>query len=129
MGFAVDHKRKKEICFGWSSTSLILTRAVFFLPFISSIRYSRAAGGDGGMSPGTSWKPFSISEDEYAALVDVVLKTTRTKIEPHVRWPWLPKAIDHSFDHIQDRLEWFEAVCAKHRDSWHARLKSGRQLK
>src|SRR5690349_5190456 len=31
-----------------------------------------SGGGDGGMSPSASWKPFSISEAEYATLVDSV---------------------------------------------------------
>src|SRR5258708_4282113 len=36
--------------------------------------YLRIGGGDGGMSPGTSWEPFELTEDEYISVLPLVLK-------------------------------------------------------
>jgi hypothetical protein len=76
----------------------------------------------GGMSPGTRWKPFTISADEYAALVEVVQRTPVSELKPHARYALLPLKFDHSFDDILDSIDWFKAVCKKHRDQWHAEL-------
>lgn len=93
-----------------------------FPPFhiVNQIFLSGCCGG--GMSPGTSCEPFSISEEEHAALVDAVFSTPRSEIAPHARYAWFPRQIDHSFDHIQDYVEWLTAVCEKHRDSFHQKL-------
>ncbi len=81
------------------------------------------------MSPGASWKPFSITEDEYTVLADAIVNTPKAELKPHSRYAMWPLTIDHSFDDIQDRMEWVAAVCAKHRDSWHARLRGVGLLK
>ena len=39
-----------------------------------------SGGGDGGMSPGASWKPFTVSEEDYARLVEEVRSTPVSEI-------------------------------------------------
>jgi hypothetical protein len=76
-------------------------------------------GGDGGMSPGASWKPFTVTQEEYGTLVQAVKDTPLSEIKPYARYAWLPMKFDSSFDHIADWVEWMAAICAKHRDGWH----------
>ncbi len=82
----------------------------------------------GGMSPGTRWKPFSISEAEYAALVDAVQQTPIAEIKQHARYAFVQMMFDHSLDSIPQRDAWFSACCSKHRDSWHERLRESGAL-
>jgi hypothetical protein len=81
-------------------------------------------GGDGGMSPGATWEPFTVSEEEYGALVHTVRTTPASAIQPHARYAWCQLTFDHSFDHIGDRFEWMRAVCNKHHNAWRAALKA-----
>lgn len=82
-----------------------------------------AGGGTtGGMSPGATWKPFTISREKYDELVVAVRNTPISKICSHARYAQVPMRVDPEFDHIQDRIEWLKAVCAKHRDRWHREL-------
>jgi hypothetical protein len=76
----------------------------------------------GGMSPGTSWEPFAISEEEYSALVKAVQETPLAEIKPHARYAFVAMQFDSSFDHIDERRDWFQAVCNKHRSAWHEEL-------
>ena len=80
-----------------------------------------SSGGDvGGMSPGASWEPFRISEEEYTALVDAVKHTPVSEIKNSARYASQPMKCDDEFSHIEDRVAWMRAACEKHRDSWHA---------
>jgi hypothetical protein len=82
-----------------------------------------SSGGDqGGMGSGTTWKPFTISIEEYAALVEAIKGTPLSEIASGVDFNFSPMKFDSLFDHIQDRTAWFAAVCAKHRESYHAEL-------
>jgi hypothetical protein len=81
-------------------------------------------GGDGGMSPGASWKPFTITQDEYADLAKAVKETPLVEIKPRARYAWVVLEVDASFDHLTDLADWAHAICEKHRDQWHARLRS-----
>jgi hypothetical protein len=76
------------------------------------------------MSPGASWEPFTLSDEEYAALVHAVKSTPASVIQPHPRYAWCQLTFDHSFDHIGDRFEWMRAVCNKHRDAWRTALRA-----
>ncbi|HEY6181605.1 MAG TPA: 1-(5-phosphoribosyl)-5-[(5-phosphoribosylamino)methylideneamino] imidazole-4-carboxamide isomerase [Terriglobales bacterium] len=76
----------------------------------------------GGMSPGTSWQPFTISKDEYDLLVEAVKNTPISEITPYARYALRPLKFDHTFDDIPERTAWFQAVCQKHRNEWHAEL-------
>jgi hypothetical protein len=85
-------------------------------------------GGDtGGMSPGATWAPFTITREEYDELIAAVADTPVCEIQPHARYAELPMKIDHDFDHIQDRFKWMKAVCARHRDHWHDELRRTQQ--
>ncbi len=52
------------------------------------------------MSHGTSWEPFTISEDEYAALVDAVQSTPISEIKPYARYAFVALKFDRSLDNI-----------------------------
>jgi hypothetical protein len=93
-----------------------------FPPFHIINQILSSGGGDGGMSPGASWKPFTISTDEYEELAEAVRHTPVSEIRPHARYAWLQMKFDVEFDHLTDRIEWMRAVCEKHRDAWHAEL-------
>jgi hypothetical protein len=57
-----------------------------FPPFqITNSIFSRG-GGDGGMSPGAIWSPFTITEEEYEELVEAVKKTSGQEISSKARY-------------------------------------------
>ena len=76
----------------------------------------------GGMSSGTLWEPFAISEEEYRLLAEAVQSTPISQIKPHARYAFVPMKFDHSFDHMEEWQDWFRAVCQKHRNAWHEEL-------
>jgi hypothetical protein len=84
--------------------------------------FSRGTAG-GGMSPGTKWEPFTLAEDEYAALAEAVKLTPVSEIKPHARYAFLPMKFDRRFDNISGWQAWFAAVCKEHREAWYADLR------
>jgi hypothetical protein len=84
--------------------------------------FSRGTAG-GGMGPGTKWKPFTLSESEYAVLVEAVKRTPVSEIKPHARYAFLQMKFDHKFDELPRLDVWFAAVCKEHRAAWHAELR------
>ena len=76
----------------------------------------------GGMSPGASWEPFTISLSEYESLTKGVQATPVAQIQPHARYAELQYIFDSRFDGILNRTEWVRAVCEEHRDEFHRRL-------
>ncbi len=84
--------------------------------------FSHGSAG-GGMSPGAEWEPFTISEAEYAALVEAVKGTPVDQIRPYARYAFVPFKFDASLDHLQTRMEWFKAACQKYLRQRHAELK------
>lgn len=97
-----------------------------FPPFHLLNQLLRRGGSQGGMSPGATWEPFSLSEHEYDALVAAVRAIPPKHLRQRARYAGHPFEFDPSFDHHQDYFEWVSAVCEKHRAAWHAKL---RQLK
>ena len=81
-------------------------------------------GGGGGMGPGASWKPFSISAEEYQQLITAIKTTPIETIQPYARYAWLRPQFDDSFDGLTDYISWMRAVCEKHRETWHAKLRA-----
>jgi hypothetical protein len=75
-------------------------------------------GGDGGMSPGASWKPFELSREEYDELVQAVKLLDPQSLGERARYTLVKFDFDSSFDHIDKWEHWVEAVCQKHRDSF-----------
>ena len=94
------------------------------LPPLHIINQIFKHGGDeGGMSPGATWNPFEISEEEYNKLVEDVFSTDLEEIAPFARYAEVKFKIDNSFDHIKDMFDWISATCEKHRADWHKELK------
>jgi len=81
----------------------------------------RAGGGDGGMSPGASWESFEVSEAEYDEILPRVLSPDRGALAGYARYADQQWQLDPAFDHYVDWFEWLSAVCAKHREAYHAR--------
>ena len=75
-----------------------------------------SGGGDGGMSPGASWRPFTIDQQQYDILLNQVLETPINKLKDKSRFSSVKLTRDDSLDHIQDRFDWLEAVCIKYRE-------------
>lgn len=94
-----------------------------FPPFHLLNQFLVTGGSQGGMGPGTTWDPFSVTETEFAELVEAIRSTPLAEIKPHARYVWLKPTFDPSFDHIELYLVWAAAVCRKHRDDWKAALK------
>jgi len=100
-------------------------------------------GSNGGMSPGATWEPFSLSEAEYRDLVDAVRSVPTEAVRDRARYARIQFIIDPEFDgdrasypvypgvkklrHVPPDLEeyvaWMSAVCARHRDRYHAELR------
>ena len=86
-----------------------------------------SGGGDGGMSPGASWIPFTIDRKQYDILINQVLETPTNSLEVKSRYNVVKFIRDNTFDHIQDQFQWLEAVCKKHGERY--RLESVRNQK
>jgi len=75
-------------------------------------------GGDSGMSPGASWKPFTITAGTYRELVAQISNFDPSNFDDSSEYFRMKFVLDTSFDHIQDRFEWTRVVCEKHRDTF-----------
>ncbi|HEY8026119.1 MAG TPA: hypothetical protein VIF60_16250 [Burkholderiaceae bacterium] len=81
----------------------------------------RFGGGDGGMSPGASWLPFQVSEEQYAGILPYILNAALAGFPKHVRYTLVIFIQDATFDHILDSREWGRAVSDKHRAAFFRR--------
>lgn len=81
-----------------------------------------SGGGDGGMSPGASWEPFEISQEEYYELVAVIKNQDPKTISNEARFTAIKFKFDTSFNAIEERFEWLSKVCEKHREANHRKL-------
>ncbi len=95
-----------------------------FPPFHIANQIFSSGGSDGGMSPGATWEPFTITIEEYNHLVVAVKNTPIAEISPYARFAHLAMKFDETFDHLTDRFEWMGEVCKKHRARFHEELKS-----
>jgi hypothetical protein len=77
-----------------------------------------SGGGDGGMSPGTSWEPFAISPEEYEELFRAVLTTPISQIAPYSRYASVGLKFDPEFDSTPTGSHGPEQCAPKHRDEW-----------
>ncbi len=75
-------------------------------------------GGDGGMSPGASWQPFSLSEKQYEDLLWEILHRSPDELEGKARYWRIPFIVDSSFDGYREKTAWSKAVCEKYRERW-----------
>ena len=76
------------------------------------------------MSPGAIWQPFEITEEEYDELKNAVLSIPPGDLKDFARYSDIQFEFDSEFDSIQDRIEWMVAMCNKHRESYHQKLKN-----
>jgi hypothetical protein len=78
----------------------------------------QGGGNNGGMGPGTSWRPFRIKEADYVELVQALLRldiAEARKTHPYVDFDRL--IVDEMLHHYPTHLEWVRAVVAKYRPS------------
>ena len=73
-------------------------------------------GGDGGMGPGASWQPFSLTEAEYQSLWQRIEATDPTTLA--ARYHQVKFRRDPAFEQVSDHLAWAHQVCSKHRDAF-----------
>ena len=81
-----------------------------------------SGGGDGGMSPGSSWKPFRISSGQYDRLVQQVRETPVILIKDKARFGQLKFIIDSSFDQYKEQSTWLNKVCERYRENYHREI-------
>ncbi len=82
-------------------------------------------GGDqGGMGPGATWIPFTLTSKQYNELIHEIENHSPTTFNEQVRFGYIQFARDPSLDYITDRFEWFQAACEKHRSNYHQKLTS-----
>jgi hypothetical protein len=79
-------------------------------------QYFADGGSQGGMSPGATWEPFEISETEYLELVEAITNLDPGLLGDTARYTEVKFRVELSLDHIQDRFDWIQAVCEKHRE-------------
>jgi hypothetical protein len=115
-----------------------------FPPFHLLNQFLLRGGYEGGMSPGATWEPFSLSPAEYRDLVEAVRAIPPDLLRDRPQGAHLPFTFDPEFDgppetypvraevkrwhrHVPPELKeyfaWRSAVCAKHREGWHAKWK------
>lgn len=73
-------------------------------------------GNSGGMGPGTSWKPFSLTESEYDELLKALLTldiNEARKNHPYIAFDSVKT--DESLHDIPTYLEWLRAKTVKYR--------------
>lgn len=85
------------------------------LPVINEIL--KSGGGDGGMSPGTSWEPFTITETEYKELVSCLLALDLNQMTQQMQVRFVPDEIieDQSFNTISTHAEWLINISKKYK--------------
>lgn len=104
-------------------------------------------GGDqGGMGPGTTWEPFSISLEEYRDFAEAVRTIRPEMLRGRARYADVQFIFDPEFDgdastypkypgfqklpfvppELKEYFEWMAAVCGKHRQRYHEALRDAR---
>jgi hypothetical protein len=87
-----------------------------FPPFHILNEILSEGGGDAGMSPGTSWKPFKLSKDEYTELWKLIEKTDLSSVKKNARFAEVKFKRDLELEYIKDRFEWMSQTCTKYRE-------------
>ena len=93
-----------------------------FPPFHLLNQFLALGSCGGGMSPGATWEPFSIGEQEYADLVEALKSTPLEEINSHARYAWFQPILDPTLDHIDVYMVWMIAVSQKHRERYRKEL-------
>jgi hypothetical protein len=100
-----------------------------FPPFHLLNQFLATGGSQGGMGPGATWEPFSITEQEYAGLVEAIQSTPLDEIKAHARYAWLKPILDPSLDHVELYLVWMLAAGQKHRARYQEAMRALREKK
>ena len=108
-----------------------LLRLVYDIPYFAACgvfppqhlanQWFSHGGGDAGMSPGASWKPFEITRSTYLELRAAVSKFDPADFEDSAEVFRMRFVFDDSFDYVGDRFEWAKLVCDKHRTDFFER--------
>ena len=71
-------------------------------------------GGDGGMSPGASWEPLTLTEAEYSELVEELLTLDTADAKKYARF--VPRELqeDLTLHHHTKFIHWLRAAKEKH---------------
>lgn len=72
-------------------------------------------GNNGGMGPGTTWRSFTITDDEYDELVGALLTADMLRIKqnhPYVRFESI--IVDYELREIKDYRSWLKASFDKY---------------
>jgi hypothetical protein len=76
----------------------------------------RGGGGNGGMSPGTAWKPFEISEEEYNELVQALLQLDVEQAKQKHPYVCFERVIfDPELNICTNHLDWLQRVNQKYK--------------
>ncbi|MCQ3930460.1 MAG: hypothetical protein DPW16_08355 [Chloroflexi bacterium] len=84
-------------------------------PFHILNQVLQGGGYNGGMGPGTSWRPFTITEAEYEELVEALLKLDAA--EAKKQHPYIDSEkviVDETLHQYTTFLEWLGAVTEKY---------------
>ncbi len=79
-------------------------------------------GGDGGMGPGASWKPFSIDARQYEKLKRDLETVDLDELARQARYHQYRFHFDPSLDEVKEWHDWVLQVSEKHLDSFQKRL-------
>jgi len=75
----------------------------------------QSGGNSGGMGPGTTWKPFTITKQEYDELVAMLLNldvAQAKQVHPYLTFERI--IIDEELDACTDYLDWLQRVAQKY---------------
>jgi hypothetical protein len=91
-----------------------LTACNIFPPLHVLNIFLRKGQAGGSVSPRFTWQPFEISEQEYEEVLPKILNPDWAVLYKTLWRKRLPMKLDPTFDHINDRDAWIEAVAKKH---------------
>ena len=81
-----------------------------------------SGGAEGGMGPGATWKPFSITKAEYGELVKAIEALDPTGLGGKVRFGQVRFEFDEELS-AETRWEtWVQLVCDRHRVAWQKKI-------
>jgi hypothetical protein len=77
-------------------------------------RTLKSGGGQGGMGPGATWKPFTLTDEEYAELVQHLVSLDLDEARQHARF--IPDALrdDTSLHSCRNVGSWLRAAKMKY---------------
>jgi len=81
-----------------------------------------SGGAEGGMGPGATWKPFSITLAEYDVLVKTLEALDPKGLKDKVRFGQVKFEFDEELAAETKQETWVEKVCERHRETWHKKI-------